>query len=302
MNMKLATFILVFFFVTACRGNDSQQPRKPGFEKPQVPTAIIDPAQRTDYLVRHYWDGFDFTDTVSLNNPESTEQAFSDFLDLLNRVPAGVADSVIRQMLVRAEADTAVYGHMTKLYEKYLYDPNSPFRNEERYIPILQSMVASDRLDDFQKVRPRYRLALALKNRPGMVANDFVYTQASGKTGRLHQLSTPYVLLFFNNPGCDACREIRLLIESSTLIDGLIKDKTLILLSVYPDEDLTAWRDYAAEIPVSWLNAYDRELVISEQNLYDLKAIPTLYLLDKDKKVILKDATFSAIRDFFHSL
>ena len=31
--------------------------------------------------------------------------------------------------------------------------------------------------------------------------------------------------------------------------------------------------------------------MIDQKNLYDLKAIPTLYLLDKDKTVLLKAAT-----------
>lgn len=34
------------------------------------------------------------------------------------------------------------------------------------------------------------------------------------------------------------------------------------------------------------------------KNLYDLKAIPTLYLLDKDKKVLLKDATVAQIDQY----
>ncbi|HBK95202.1 MAG TPA: DUF5106 domain-containing protein, partial [Porphyromonadaceae bacterium] len=38
---------------------------------------------------------------------------------------------------------------------------------------------------------------------------------------------------------------------------------------------------------------------ITKQKLYDIKAIPTLYLLDKDKKVILKDTSIEAIESFF---
>ena len=47
-------------------------------------------------------------------------------------------------------------------------------------------------------------------------------------------------------------------------------------------------------------NGYDKKLVIKEKNLYDLKAIPTLYLLDKDKKVLLKDATVAQIDQYLN--
>ena len=50
--------------------------------------------------------------------------------------------------------------------------------------------------------------------------------------------------------------------------------------------------------PKEWINGYDKKLVIKEKNLYDLKAIPTLYLLDKDKKVLLKDATVAQIDQY----
>lgn len=37
---------------------------------------------------------------------------------------------------------------------------------------------------------------------------------------------------------------------------------------------------------------------ITERQLYDLKAMPTLYLLDKDKRVILKDAPVEQIEQW----
>lgn len=39
------------------------------------------------------------------------------------------------------------------------------------------------------------------------------------------------------------------------------------------------------------LNARDASQVINRHRLYDLKAVPCLYLLDADKRVLLKDVT-----------
>jgi len=68
-------------------------------------------------------------------------------------------------------------------------------------------------------------------------------------------------------------------------------------LSVYPDEDLAIWKQNQSEIPSSWINSYDKG-VIKKQELYDLKAIPTLYLLDKSKMVLLKDVRFEDVEHF----
>lgn len=52
---------------------------------------------------------------------------------------------------------------------------------------------------------------------------------------------------------------------------------------------------YREQIPASWINAYDDGCVLREKGLYDLSAIPSLYLLDAQKRVLVKDATDVAL-------
>ncbi len=43
------------------------------------------------------------------------------------------------------------------------------------------------------------------------------------------------------------------------------------------------------DFPATWINAYDASQTINNEQLYDLRAIPSVYLLDKDKMVRGKD-------------
>jgi len=52
-------------------------------------------------------------------------------------------------------------------------------------------------------------------------------------------------------------------------------------------------------MPAQWIHAYDKGMEITQRRLYDIKAIPTLYLLDKEKKVLLKDTSVEALESFF---
>ena len=63
------------------------------------------------------------------------------------------------------------------------------------------------------------------------------------------------------------------------------------VLALFPDEDLTEWQEYRPQIPARWINAYDKGCVVREKSLYDLHAIPALYLLDSRKRVLVKDST-----------
>jgi hypothetical protein len=52
-------------------------------------------------------------------------------------------------------------------------------------------------------------------------------------------------------------------------------------------------------MPQQWLHGYDPGMAITRRRLYDVKAIPTIYLLDSDKTVILKDTSIEAVESFF---
>jgi len=42
-------------------------------------------------------------------------------------------------------------------------------------------------------------------------------------------------------------------------------------------------------MPANWTVAHDSSGILYAKSIYDLKAIPTVYLLDKNKTVLLKD-------------
>jgi hypothetical protein len=258
-----------------------------------IPSILVEPGERADYLVTHYWDNFDFTDTLYIRFPEITEQAFVDYIDIMPYAAPGVVSSSIKSMLKRAEAEKTVYLYLTALYEKYLYDPNSVMRNDEFFIPVLEAMLSSDITDE--KTRPAYLLTLAKRNRPGEKATDFAYTLPDGKTSTLYALKSDYTILFFYNPDCQNCKEVSAQLKASLTIRHLLKEGKLSILAVYPDHDLAAWRAYLSDMPGEWINAYDANTKIIDQELYDLKAIPTLYLLDSKKTVLLKDPTFDSL-------
>ena len=296
----LLAFALIF---NSCHGQQTAKTEKEDttprtFEMVSVPSMITDPGERAKYLVEHYWDKFDFTDTAYVHMPEITEQAVSNYIDLMKYVTPEVASSSIKGMMHKAEADSTVFTHIAGLYEKYLYDPNSPMRDESLYIYVLESILSAPVFDEVNKIRPAHLLELALKNRVGEPATDFTYTLADGKTGTLYGIKAPYVLLFFYNPDCHACKEITGQISGWPLLDKMQADNTLKILAVYPDEDLEAWKKHIPDVPASWINAYDQSISLKNDEIYDLKAIPTLYLLNKDKKVILKDITFNQLAEF----
>lgn len=272
------------------------------FVYPQIPAALQTHESRAAYMVEHFWEGVNFADTNYVHHPEVVEQAWVNFVDILPLVPADVAAKALRNLVQRAAASRPCLDYVTGLAEKYLYDPNSPMRNEEYYIPMLEELVQLPLLSDAEKARPADRLQLALRNRPGTVAMDFAYTTAGGGTGRLHQLRADFLVLYINNPGCHACAETTGQLKSLPTLNRLLAEGRLKVLSLYPDEELDEWRRHLPELPRTWVRARDASQDISRHNLYDLKAIPTLYLLDAGKTVLLKDTTTDGLEQYLSAL
>jgi hypothetical protein len=268
------------------------------FELPQIPSVITEREEMFRFLSVHYWDHFNFCDTTEQNRNAVAGKVFLDYLNLLTQVPADVSKAGIDTLMSRAQADNLMLRCFEELAEKHLNDPNSPLRNETLYIQVLKYVLSSSKLPPEYKIRPADQYKLACRNRPGEKATDFSYTQCSGKRSRLYGIKSPYVLIYFNNPGCGDCKRVGGLLKESRIISSLIQEKKLSLLSLYPDEDKKLWKKNSSLVPSEWINACDPKTVIKKKVLYDLKAIPSLYLLDSNKRVILKDVYFEELEKY----
>lgn len=265
----------------------------PSFSLPTVPEMLTTQESRAHYVVSHYWDDFKFSDKRYVTHAELVEQLFVDFINILPMTDAGTAEKAAAKMMNKVCEGKVLKTLFADLADKYLYDPNSPMRNEDSYLPMLR-ILTDQETDQTLRSRYRARLQMLLKNRPGDKATDFTVTLASGKKVSLYEIKTDYTILFFNNPDCEDCQRIKNLMAASKELNEAVKKKKLTILAVYPDGDLPLWK--SATYPSMMINGYDAGMTLLQKGLYDLKAIPTLYLLGKGQKVLLKDTTLEEIK------
>lgn len=168
--------------------------------------------------------------------------------------------------------------------------PESPYRDEARYIRFLDSLLVVDSLPDALRERAVYRRHIAMLNRPGSIAADFRYLQRNGKESRLHDLNCPLTLLVFYDPECPHCDDILHGLAVSETINAAIAEKTLTVVAIYAEGKRDVWDSSCNVMPANWIVGYDLTGILDKE-LYNLPAMPTPYLLDSDKRVILKDPT-----------
>ena len=242
-------------------------------------------------LLQQYsvWEGFAFENKQLVESREAEERFARFLLYIAQQAPAQQAEQ-IGELLAAAEENNASARFLT-LAEKYLYDPNSPYRNDEQYLLFLR-YASEHRLKDYiANSRYQKHYTMVQKNRVGNAATDFAYSTQMGTKGNLYGLHSRYILLFFHAPNCEECQFVKQHLEKNHIS---FTRKGVQIVAIYIDENVAEWK--RAIYPVSWLSVYAPE--IDTQNLYDIKALPTLYLLDAQKKVVQKDVRLEQFMEY----
>ena len=269
MKLKLIALSLCVVAVAACGGRAPKKQKAVKtveLEVPVPPMMMEDPQERSEFVLEHYWDNYKpEVDSVSL------EQAFSNWCALTQYASRAVATKSLLKGYDKAPE------RILPLADKYLYDPNSPMRDEDFYGALMAHTGNAE------------LAALCALNAVGTKAADFEFEDARGRRHRLYDIEAPFTILFFSNPGCHACKEIIDDLCGSPAIYAHMSTGAVQVLSIYIDEDLDAWREYVPNYPKSWIVGFDPSFTLRTDDIYHIRAIPSVYLLDADKKVIFKD-------------
>lgn len=264
---------------------------------PEVPTTLTAPVERADYILRHFWDKMDFSDTLRSHDRAFMERNIVNFMSLFPHGSEQASSQSICRLLDKTVGDTASFHLVTDIMERYLDDPNSPMRNEAHYILYLEELLRLPGLSEEDRIRPAYKLKTARKNRPGMTATDFAYTDRNGRRHTLRGTAKgKQLLLLFYDPECSHCSEILEQVRESAIIKDCIGRKELAVLAIYTEGNRKLWNETKASMPQEWAVGFDEEKIV-ERELYSIPAMPVMYLLDNNKKVLLKDTSLGEIEE-----
>jgi hypothetical protein len=180
--------------------------------------------------------------------------------------------------------EDAVFVH---LFEKYFSQKNYSWLTEKG------KKIISDRA---------YSL---MANIMGTPAAEVELPDTAGKKTNLYSINAPYVLLAIWDPTCSHCKEILPRLDSAyqskwkgigMKLFGLAKEtdgKKTDWITFIRDHHLKDWTHvyYSKEDDISRTSSG----IPSYSQLYDVQTFPTLYLLDKDKRIIAKKVTLEQI-------
>jgi len=277
--------------------------------EPVLPAHLQQPTNREDsikafqYYRDHFWDGVNFWD-----GRLAYTTFFEDKLDrYFNQLVTPNPDSVNKEMdymlgyaSINAEMqrflllrfinryytqrymwEDAVFVH---LYEKYFSAKTYPWLSEQGKKTI------TDRA---------YSL---MANILGTPASDIELPDSTGRTVSLYGLKKEYTLVVFWDPTCGHCKETLPKIDSVYAARWKKDGVGIFAIAKETEGTRKDWLTFIADKKIGhWSHVYYSKTAEKERveknipgysQLYDVQSFPTLYLLDKDKRIIAKKLSY----------
>ncbi|MEO6704682.1 MAG: redoxin domain-containing protein, partial [Ginsengibacter sp.] len=150
------------------------------------------------------------------------------------------------------------------------------------------------------------RAYMLMSNLIGQQAADLQMVDSNGVSSSLYNVKADYVVVCFWDPTCGHCRVQVPRLDS--IYKAKWKNENVKIYGVLTEtKDFQQWKEFIIKNKMNkWVNVYETDAqrkIIEEskqasyKQLYDVIQTPTLFLLDKDKKIIAKKLTMEQLDD-----
>ncbi len=270
------------------------------------PVTKNDSINNYNFYKKHFWDGITFMDDRIIRTPFFLPKVEKYFREVL--VPA--PDSIIKEadyLLLLARSDTNIYRFLLNwltdeyIYPKYMGQDAIFVHLFEKY----HSKGISNWLNEKQLTTISNRAYMLMANLVGEKAADLEFTDSTGKVFSLYGVNANYTIVVFWDPTCGHCREEIPRLDS--MYKAKWKKEGVKIYGVLTENEKDKWLQFIAEKNMKdWIHVYQtnenkNEETLSKKpgfrQLYDVTQTPTIYLLDKEKRIIAKKLTLQQIDD-----
>lgn len=268
--------------------------------RPEIPESLLGQgdgreSERYLYYKSHFFDGISVADPDLIRTPV-LHQKVNEYLD---RVIFQEPDSVIKEvdwLIDEAAGEEEVYRYyLVTLSNKYETSPI--MGHDEVFVHIVEKYYltgTADWVDQELLNKLQERIATMKPNFIGNPAPRLVLTDTLSSPHSLYNVKADYTVLYFYDPDCGHCKK-----KTPELYEAYQQMQPEVeVLAINITTNHERWREYIRDNDLQWLNLMDEKGTSNFRYYYDVRSTPTIYILDKDKKIIAKKIDASQVQDF----
>jgi thiol-disulfide isomerase/thioredoxin len=255
-------------------------------EAPILANGRPDSAFKFYYYRDHYFDNFDWKEGGLLRTPIFSNKIKNYFNNLILQHPDSIilaADKVVEM----ARANNELFRYCVQ-YITNTYETSTIMGMDKVFVHMAKKYYCSGQaywvdLELKRKICERaFQLdaILLFAKAPELQLKD-----TSGVSRSLHAVKGKYTLMYFWDPECGHCQKTTPQIQD---IYKKYKPLGLEVYAIYCEKNIPEWKKAIREKHLNWINVSDPDNQTGYKWTYDIYSKPVIYLLDENKKIVLK--------------
>lgn len=257
--------------------------------------------ENKNYGKAHYFDNMDLTDPRLWRTNYMTSYIESYLQQWVDPVPDSLAVAASR-LVKKTTSNEACFTEMLS----YLVNTTTTSKkmgDENIWAKLCEDYIFNKKpawIDSTQLSGLQYMYEHIKNNRIGMRARNIKLTTLEGKTIETNDIKAEYLMLYFYGHDCSHCLE-----ETPRLYNEIYnqyKDKGLQVVAIdIKGGDKDEWQKFVKDNGMTgWINAADPNNKSQYWMFFDTSYIPSMFLLDKNKKIIAKKIDTEGLKQFFN--
>lgn len=283
-------------------------------KEPPYPTKI--PVTRQDSIdnyneyKKHYWDGISFMDDRIVRTPFFPNKVERYYRDVINPAPDSIIKDIDYKLLLARSAPEMYKFLLNWLTDEFI---NPKYMGQDAVFVHLfekyHSKGLTKWLNEKQMEAISRRAYMLMANLVGEKAADLDVLDTQDKPTSLYKLDADYTVIAFWDPNCGHCKEEIPRLDSIYRASWQ-KHNVKVFAMLTPDgkQDVkTEWLKFINEKNIAdWTHVYRTQKMEDDdyaaqrpgfRQLYDINMTPTIYLLDREKRIIGKKLSLMQLND-----
>ncbi len=248
------------------------------------------------YYKSHYWDNTDLTDPRILKTPLFHDKVNKYFNQVVQKNPDSIIVEIDRVM-DKCKGNKPVREYLT-WYFTATFESASIMGYDKIFVHMVDTYFRDQNHDWVSSSMYENLIERADKIRPLLIGNfapELILIDTNNQFKSLNEIQNDYVVIIFWTTTCSECKK-----ELSHL-DELYHSKAfdMEVFAVNTDTNLLKWKDYVKKDSMDWINVNGTRSISKDYHiLYDIYKTPTIFVLDKEKRIIAKHLSAEQIIGF----
>jgi thiol-disulfide isomerase/thioredoxin len=251
------------------------------------------------YNKDHFFDNIDLNDERLLRTPILYGRLDAFFTNVLIQAPDTI-NREIDKLIKKCSGNYKVF-QFVSVYLFNHFRESQIMGHDAVMVKIADDIYLSGKADWVTKEFKndlRKQVDLIRPNLIGKTAQNIVMDSYKGVFVALDDVEKDFTILYFWEPDCGHCQEAT---PKLKIYYDKPKDYSVEVFAVCTTSDKAKWTKYIEDNKLTWINGWDPQRSSHFDYYYNVQSTPTVYILDKKKKIIAKKLAVEEIGPFIEN-